>query len=60
MFNRDYTESDLAVLLATLLENFVSMVDKLMENAKNEVIVADNYFIGSKENLKNACIGRMT
>ncbi|XP_012847488.1 PREDICTED: UDP-glucuronic acid decarboxylase 6-like [Erythranthe guttata] len=28
------------------------LVDKLMENEKNEVIVADNYFTGSKENLK--------
>ncbi|KAF3331647.1 d-TDP-glucose dehydratase [Carex littledalei] len=28
------------------------LVDKLMENEKNEVIVADNYFTGSKDNLK--------
>ena len=28
------------------------LVDKLMENEKNEVVVADNYFTGSKENLK--------
>lgn len=28
------------------------LVDKLMQNEKNEVIVADNYFTGSKENLK--------
>ncbi|XP_078446785.1 UDP-glucuronic acid decarboxylase 6-like [Wolffia australiana] len=28
------------------------LVDKLMENEKNEVIVADNYFTGSKENLR--------
>ncbi|KAG7016243.1 UDP-glucuronic acid decarboxylase 3, partial [Cucurbita argyrosperma subsp. argyrosperma] len=28
------------------------LVDKLMENEKNEVIVADNYFTGSKVNLK--------
>ncbi|CAN8253295.1 unnamed protein product [Cochlearia groenlandica] len=28
------------------------LVDKLMENDKNEVIVADNYFTGSKDNLK--------
>lgn len=28
------------------------LVDKLMENENNEVIVADNYFTGSKENLK--------
>ncbi|KAK8502089.1 hypothetical protein V6N13_038600 [Hibiscus sabdariffa] len=28
------------------------LVDKLMENEKNEVIVADNYFTGTKENLK--------
>ncbi|KAK2654358.1 hypothetical protein Ddye_014214 [Dipteronia dyeriana] len=27
-------------------------VDKLIENDKNEVIVADNYFTGSKDNLK--------
>ncbi|KAL5548715.1 hypothetical protein UlMin_003946 [Ulmus minor] len=32
------------------------LVDKLMENEKNEVIVADNYFIGSKDNL-NKWIG---
>ncbi|XP_010253235.1 PREDICTED: UDP-glucuronic acid decarboxylase 6 [Nelumbo nucifera] len=28
------------------------LVDKLMENEKNEVIVADNYFTGSKDNLR--------
>ncbi|CAN1282967.1 UDP-glucuronic acid decarboxylase 3 [Linum perenne] len=28
------------------------LVDRLMENEKNEVIVADNYFTGSKENLR--------
>ncbi|GFP87247.1 UDP-glucuronic acid decarboxylase 5 [Phtheirospermum japonicum] len=28
------------------------LVDRLMENEKNEVIVVDNYFTGSKENLK--------
>ncbi|KAJ6432685.1 hypothetical protein OIU84_019848 [Salix udensis] len=28
------------------------LVDRLMENEKNEVIVADNYFTGSKDNLK--------
>ncbi|CAM8877532.1 unnamed protein product [Rhodiola kirilowii] len=28
------------------------LVDRLMENEKNEVIVADNYFTGSKESLK--------
>ncbi|CAI9774889.1 unnamed protein product [Fraxinus pennsylvanica] len=28
------------------------LVDKLMENEKNEVIVVDNYFTGSKDNLK--------
>ncbi|KAF8094822.1 hypothetical protein N665_0352s0030 [Sinapis alba] len=28
------------------------LVDKLMENEKNEVVVADNYFTGSKDNLK--------
>ncbi|XP_058109738.1 UDP-glucuronic acid decarboxylase 3 [Magnolia sinica] len=28
------------------------LVDKLMENEKNEVIVADNFFTGSKENLR--------
>ncbi|KAG7568414.1 NAD(P)-binding domain superfamily [Arabidopsis thaliana x Arabidopsis arenosa] len=28
------------------------LVDKLMQNEKNEVIVADNYFTGSKDNLK--------
>ncbi|CAL4938785.1 unnamed protein product [Urochloa decumbens] len=28
------------------------LVDKLMENEKNEVIVADNFFTGSKDNLK--------
>ncbi|KAG6488646.1 hypothetical protein ZIOFF_049895 [Zingiber officinale] len=28
------------------------LVDKLMENEKNEVIVIDNYFTGSKDNLK--------
>ncbi|CAM8924043.1 unnamed protein product [Rhodiola kirilowii] len=28
------------------------LVDRLMENEKNEVIVADNYFTGSKENMK--------
>ncbi|KAL0308440.1 UNVERIFIED_CONTAM: UDP-glucuronic acid decarboxylase 6 [Sesamum radiatum] len=28
------------------------LVDKLMENDKNEVIVVDNYFTGSKDNLK--------
>ncbi|KAJ6817436.1 UDP-glucuronic acid decarboxylase 6-like [Iris pallida] len=27
------------------------LVDRLMENEKNEVIVADNYFTGSKDNL---------
>jgi UDP-glucuronate decarboxylase len=28
------------------------LVDKLMENEKHEVIVADNFFTGSKDNLK--------
>nr|GMD52876.1 UDP-glucuronic acid decarboxylase 6-like [Ipomoea batatas] len=28
------------------------LVDKLMQNEKNEVIVVDNYFTGSKDNLK--------
>ncbi|KAA8543911.1 hypothetical protein F0562_021912 [Nyssa sinensis] len=28
------------------------LVDRLMENEKNEVIVADNYFTGSKDNLR--------
>ncbi|KAI4334505.1 hypothetical protein L6164_019188 [Bauhinia variegata] len=28
------------------------LVDRLMENEKNEIIVADNYFTGSKDNLK--------
>ncbi|KAL2899053.1 UDP-glucuronic acid decarboxylase 5 [Bienertia sinuspersici] len=28
------------------------LVDRLMENEKNEVIVVDNYFTGSKDNLK--------
>ena len=28
------------------------LVDRLMQNEKNEVIVADNYFTGSKDNLK--------
>ncbi|KAK2978113.1 hypothetical protein RJ640_009278 [Escallonia rubra] len=28
------------------------LVDKLMENEKNEVIVVDNYFTGSKDNLR--------
>ncbi|CAN6442548.1 unnamed protein product [Victoria cruziana] len=28
------------------------LVDKLMENDKNEVIVADNFFTGSKDNLR--------
>ncbi|KAK7335764.1 hypothetical protein VNO80_27790 [Phaseolus coccineus] len=28
------------------------LVDRLMENEKNEVIVADNYFTGSKDNLQ--------
>ncbi|KAK6147645.1 hypothetical protein DH2020_018557 [Rehmannia glutinosa] len=28
------------------------LVDKLMQNVKNEVIVVDNYFTGSKDNLK--------
>ncbi|KAJ8477222.1 hypothetical protein OPV22_020949 [Ensete ventricosum] len=28
------------------------LVDKLMENEKNEVIVADNFFTGSKDNLR--------
>ncbi|XP_073129727.1 UDP-glucuronic acid decarboxylase 6-like [Henckelia pumila] len=28
------------------------LVDKLMENEKNEVVVMDNYFTGSKDNLK--------
>ncbi|MBA0813781.1 hypothetical protein Gohar_027603 [Gossypium harknessii] len=28
------------------------LVDKLMENEKNEVIVVDNYFTGTKDNLK--------
>ncbi|EXB58401.1 hypothetical protein L484_005128 [Morus notabilis] len=28
------------------------LVDKLVENEKNEVIVVDNYFTGSKDNLK--------
>ncbi|XP_059315236.1 UDP-glucuronic acid decarboxylase 5 isoform X2 [Lycium ferocissimum] len=28
------------------------LVDKLMENEKNEVIVVDNFFTGSKDNLK--------
>ncbi|XWS53152.1 hypothetical protein CRYUN_Cryun11dG0133200 [Craigia yunnanensis] len=28
------------------------LVNKLMENEKNEVIVADNYFTGSKDNLR--------
>ncbi|KAG6431661.1 hypothetical protein SASPL_109743 [Salvia splendens] len=29
------------------------LVDRLMENEKNEVIVVDNYFTGSKDNLKH-------
>ncbi|XP_073301331.1 UDP-glucuronic acid decarboxylase 6-like isoform X1 [Primulina huaijiensis] len=29
------------------------LVDKLMENEKNEVIVVDNYFTGSKDNLRH-------
>ncbi|XP_073118464.1 UDP-glucuronic acid decarboxylase 6-like [Henckelia pumila] len=29
------------------------LVDKLMENENNEVIVADNYFTGSKDNLRH-------
>nr|GEV97669.1 hypothetical protein [Tanacetum cinerariifolium] len=28
------------------------LVDRLMQNEKNEVIVVDNYFTGSKDNLK--------
>ncbi|WVZ02449.1 hypothetical protein V8G54_023255 [Vigna mungo] len=28
------------------------LVDRLMENEKNEVVVADNFFTGSKDNLK--------
>ncbi|OIW01855.1 hypothetical protein TanjilG_07150 [Lupinus angustifolius] len=28
------------------------LVDKLMENEENKVIVADNYFTGSKNNIK--------
>ncbi|KAL6227874.1 hypothetical protein ACLB2K_001829 [Fragaria x ananassa] len=28
------------------------LVDKLMENEKNEVLVEDNYFTSSKDNLK--------
>ncbi|KAL6200150.1 hypothetical protein ACLB2K_029932 [Fragaria x ananassa] len=28
------------------------LIDRLMENEKNEVIVVDNYFTGSKDNLK--------
>ncbi|KAM5574631.1 UDP-glucuronic acid decarboxylase 5-like [Rosa sericea] len=28
------------------------LFDRLMENEKNEVIVVDNYFTGSKDNLK--------
>ena len=28
------------------------LVDRLMENEKNEVIVVDNYFTGSKDNLR--------
>ncbi|KAF2318726.1 hypothetical protein GH714_010328 [Hevea brasiliensis] len=32
------------------------LVDKLMENEKNEVIVVDNYFTGSKDNLRNGLV----
>ncbi|XP_041005294.1 UDP-glucuronic acid decarboxylase 6 isoform X2 [Juglans microcarpa x Juglans regia] len=51
--NSKFFQSNLRILV-TGGAGFIGshLVDKLMENEKNEVIVADNYFTGSKDNLK--------
>ncbi|CAL9043098.1 UDP-glucuronic acid decarboxylase 6 [Musa acuminata AAA Group] len=51
--NSKFFQSNLRILV-TGGAGFIGshLVDKLMENEKNEVIVADNFFTGSKDNLK--------
>ncbi|KAL8191639.1 hypothetical protein R6Q57_028370 [Mikania cordata] len=52
--NSKFSQSNMRILV-TGGAGFIGshLVDKLMENEKNEVIVADNYFTGSKDNLRN-------
>ncbi|KAJ6948052.1 UDP-glucuronic acid decarboxylase 5 [Populus alba x Populus x berolinensis] len=51
--NSKFSQSNMRILV-TGGAGFIGshLVDKLMENEKNEVIVADNYFTGSKDNLR--------
>lgn len=51
--NSKFCQSNMRILV-TGGAGFIGshLVDRLMENEKNEVIVADNYFTGSKDNLK--------
>ncbi|KAF6172044.1 hypothetical protein GIB67_029462 [Kingdonia uniflora] len=51
--NSKFFQSNMRILI-TGGAGFIGshLVDRLMENEKNEVIVADNFFTGSKDNLK--------
>ncbi|XP_072996824.1 UDP-glucuronic acid decarboxylase 6-like [Typha latifolia] len=51
--NSKFVQSNMRILV-TGGAGFIGshLVDKLMENEKNEVIVADNFFTGSKDNIR--------